>query len=193
MIRARVPPSLEGEQLALVPILDLTKHSRSPNSKINITSSGIAFFGGKSKTASLEVTRAIRKGESISVDFGPGKIDSSILLDQGSIDTSNSRAGYSLSLSLDSNDRNVDDKADILELNGFPGSGCRISFRIGEDASEPVGSDMLAFLRLTNLNGQSFHPHSQLISHIALTSSATLLSPLLLWIISHDHDPSILT
>lgn len=154
MVRSRAIPPFDGDQLALVPLLDLIKHARSPNAKISVASSGNPFFG-KSRNAVIEATRAIRKGEAISTDFGPGKLDSSILIDHGAIDASNSRAGYSLSLSLDPQDRNADDKIDILELNGFPAValGQGLSFRIGTDASSPVGPDMMAFLRLSFLSG----------------------------------------
>ena len=58
------------------------------------------------------------------------------------------QAGYLLTLALPDQDRFFDDKADILEVNGF-GESCQFTLRPGEAPSR----DLLAFLRLINLSG----------------------------------------
>jgi hypothetical protein len=42
---------------------------------------------GRGQSLVVEATRAIRKGEELSMDYGPGKLDSGLLLDYGVLDT----------------------------------------------------------------------------------------------------------
>lgn len=57
--------------------------------------------------------------------------------------------GYSLTLTMSAEDRNVDDKLDILEMSGLQGSQ---SFTLLPGGGQPP-EGMMAFLRLMQLNG----------------------------------------
>ncbi len=43
-------------------------------------------------------------------------MDNEVLLDYGVLDTANAKAGYTLRLSLSAEDKDLDDKADVLEV-----------------------------------------------------------------------------
>ena len=48
--------------------------------------------------------------------FPPRRLDNEVLLDYGVLDTANAKAGYTLRLSLSSEDKDLDDKTDVLEV-----------------------------------------------------------------------------
>lgn len=51
---------------------------------------------GKGKVLAVEATRAVRKGEAISMDYGPDKLDNSVLLDHGVMDARNPKVCQSI-------------------------------------------------------------------------------------------------
>ena len=64
------------------------------------------------------------------------------------------QSGFPLSLEVPEDDRFVDDKLDILDINGFQGSQ---EFML--TTSEEPTVDLLAYLRLINLSGK-LSPHT---------------------------------
>lgn len=60
-------------------------HSRSANAAWKVKSAGLF---GKGQVLAVEATRAVRKGESIVMDYGPDKLDNALLLDHGVLDAS---------------------------------------------------------------------------------------------------------
>ena len=58
------------------------------------------------------------------------------------------QAGFLLPLELPEEDRNFDDKADIVEINGL-----NVSQQFTLSVQEDPSTDLLAYLRLTNLRG----------------------------------------
>jgi hypothetical protein len=44
---------------------------------------------GRSQLLSVEATKALRKGEGLTMDYGPDKLDNTLLLDYGVLDTRN--------------------------------------------------------------------------------------------------------
>ncbi|GAX73313.1 hypothetical protein CEUSTIGMA_g767.t1 [Chlamydomonas eustigma] len=147
MVRSRVHGPLEGESLALVPLADAVLHSRKANVMWQARSSGLF---GRGKAIAVEAVRNIKQGDALAMDYGSDRLDNELLLDYGVLDSANSRAGYSLNLEMSSASAlgNVDDKLDILELNGMSGSA---TFKITPDAQP--GANMLGFLRLMQLKG----------------------------------------
>eukprot|EP00198_Chlamydomonas_reinhardtii_P008531 XP_001697868.1 rubisco large subunit N-methyltransferase [Chlamydomonas reinhardtii] len=142
-VRSRSHPPLEGDKIALAPLVDLVSHRRAANTKLSVRSSGLF---GRGQVAVVEATRAIRKGEALGMDYAPGKLDGPVLLDYGVMDTASPKPGYSLTLTLDESDKFVDDKADIVE-----GAGLRPSMTYSITPDQQPGEEMMAFLRLMNI------------------------------------------
>lgn len=46
-----------------------------------------------SRVLSVEAARPVRKGEAISMDYGPDKLDNTLLLDYGVLDTTGAKVG----------------------------------------------------------------------------------------------------
>ncbi|GBF89663.1 rubisco large subunit N-methyltransferase [Raphidocelis subcapitata] len=144
-VRGRAHAPLDGAAIALVPLADGLPHRRGGNCAWKAKSSGLF---GQGRVLTVEAARAIRKGEELTMDYGPGKLDSSLLVDYGVMDSSWPQGGYSLSLSVPDSDRYRDDKLDVLERNGLAGAGA-FAIKKGEEPSR----EMLGFLRLTQLSG----------------------------------------
>lgn len=130
------------------------------------TSSG----GGGGRVASLEVTsdRDLGPGEALTIDFGPGRTDSQVLLDHGAVDPAAPRPGFVLTLALPRELERTegeasssspsppsppptffDDKLDIAEGAGY---GPTATFVLDPRARAPP-QEMLCYLRLMNLGG----------------------------------------
>ncbi|KAK9846178.1 hypothetical protein WJX84_006625, partial [Apatococcus fuscideae] len=103
---------------------------------------------GSSESLEVQAGRAHRAGETVAMDFGPGKTDSQVALDYGCFDDTTRGAGFLLPLELPEEDRNFDDKADIVEINGLSVSE-QFTLSVQEDPS----TELLAYLRLLNLRG----------------------------------------
>jgi hypothetical protein len=63
-------------------------HKRGGNTVWKVKSSGVF---GRSQVLSVESTKALRKGEALSMDYGPGKLDNTLLLDHGVLDTASAK------------------------------------------------------------------------------------------------------
>ncbi|GLC45357.1 hypothetical protein PLESTB_000313900 [Pleodorina starrii] len=142
-VRSRSHAPLDGAKIALTPLTELVSHRRASNSKLSVRSAGLF---GRGQVLVVEATRPIRKGEALSMDYGPGKLDGPVLLDYGVIDTASPKAGYSLTLTMPDSDRFIDDKLDILESNGL-----RQSMTYNLTPDEQPGAEMMAYLRLMEL------------------------------------------
>ncbi|KAF5833208.1 Rubisco large subunit N-methyltransferase [Dunaliella salina] len=145
-VRARAHPPLEGGSLALVPLADAVSHRRRPNAEWKLKPAGLF---GRAKQLVVEATKPVRKGEEVSIDYAPSKLDNSVLLDYGVLDTTAPQPGYALKLSLPAGDRNLDDKLDIVELRGMGPTQTHV-LTPGGAPSEA----MMGFLRLIQLQGQ---------------------------------------
>ncbi|MEW5304886.1 MAG: hypothetical protein WDW36_007463 [Sanguina aurantia] len=146
-VRSSTHAPLEGEDIALVPLADQVRHARGGNSRYTARSVGLSFLGG-GRTLNVEATRTLRKGEEVTIDYAPEKLDGSVMLDFGVLDAARPRPGYSLVLTMPATDRYYDDKIDILELNGLSASQ---AFTLLPEQQPPL--DMMAFLRLMQLSG----------------------------------------
>ncbi|KXZ52475.1 hypothetical protein GPECTOR_9g519 [Gonium pectorale] len=142
-VRSRSHPPLDGDKIALAPIADLVSHRRSGNTKLVVRSAGLF---GRGQVAVVEATRPIRKGEALSMDFAPDRLDGPVLLDYGAMDAASPKPGYSLTLTMPDSDRFFDDKIDILESNGL-----RQSMTYSLTPDEQPGPEMMAFLRLMQI------------------------------------------
>ncbi|KIZ00282.1 rubisco large subunit N-methyltransferase [Monoraphidium neglectum] len=83
-VRSRTHAPLDGGAIALVPLADQLPHRRAANCVWRAKQQGLF---GRGQSLVVEATRAIRKGEELSMDYGPGKLDSGLLLDYGVLDT----------------------------------------------------------------------------------------------------------
>lgn len=63
-------------------------HKRGGNTVWKVKSSGVF---GRSQVLSVESTKALRKGEALSMDYGPFKLDNTLLLDHGVLDTASAK------------------------------------------------------------------------------------------------------
>ncbi|KAJ9508943.1 hypothetical protein QJQ45_028268 [Haematococcus lacustris] len=155
-VRGRSHAPLEGDALALVPLADSVglicrsaclqvSHRRDGNTRWRVKSSGLF---GRGQQLVVEASRPIKKGEELSMDYAPDKLDNSVLLDFGCLDTTSPKAGYQLSLSLSVSDPLLDDKLDIVETAGLQASQ---SFDL--QPNQPPPEAMLALLRLMQLQG----------------------------------------
>jgi len=150
LVRSRIHAPLDGSsssgQLALVPVADLVQHRSQANSSWKVKSGGL--FGSGGLQLVVEATQAIHKGETVSLNYGPDKLDNTILLDYGVLDSVNPQPGYSLSLSIPEDDRWYDDKVDVLERNGLAASS---AFNLLP--GQPPSEEMMGFMRLMQLSG----------------------------------------
>ena len=132
--------------------------------------------GGGGRVAVLEATsdRDLGEGEALTIDFGPGRTDSQVLLDHGAVDPAAPRPGFVLTLALPREPEEeeeggaeagasmsskpktprppptfFDDKLDIAEMAGL---GATATFVLDPRARAPP-QEMLAYLRLMNLGG----------------------------------------
>eukprot|EP00775_Hariotina_reticulata_P010446 gene10446-10604_t len=145
-VRSRLHSPLDADPVAMVPVADAVPHKRTANAVWKLKAAGLF---GKGKQLTVEATRAVRKGEAIVMDYGPDKLDNTLLLDYGIIDASYLKGGYNLTLTLPEDDRYYADKLDILERNGLSASS---SFTLLRD--QPPPAEMMGLLRLMQLTGQ---------------------------------------
>ena len=123
-LRARcLPPVDVGDEIALVPGLDLVNHSGLVNAVWTRKGGGLgSVFGGKGAGNSM-LFRADSKtvsGTECFVNYGPAKVDSQFLLDFGFCDSFCQRPGYVLGpIEIPDTDVNQFDKKDILDVAGF--------------------------------------------------------------------------
>jgi len=194
---ASTSSSPSEEDVAIIPGIDLVSHSRSPNASLRVSKRGGGgpgggvggvggFLGGLGignnnensangggntgdRIATLEVTsdRDLGQGEALTIDFGPGRTDSQVLLDHGAVDPAAPRPGFVLTLALprepgeeeevqeggESKKRPpptfFEDKLDIAESAGY---GPSATFVLDPRARAPP-QEMLCYLRLMNLGG----------------------------------------
>lgn len=143
-VRGRSRPPLEGEDLALVPLADLVQHSRRGGVVSKLET---GRFGG-GRALKLSAAGQLAGGSALEADLGAERLDNQILLDYGVLDEERPQGGFLLTLALPEDDRNFDDKADILDINGF-----REEWQFALRAGQPPESGLLAFLRLMNCGG----------------------------------------
>lgn len=63
-------------------------HSRDANVAWRPRSSGLF---GRDQALAVEVTRPVKQGEALQMDFGLGKLDNEVLLDYGVLDAANAK------------------------------------------------------------------------------------------------------
>lgn len=71
-------------------------HQRGGAAVWRLKSAGMFGVGGQA--LSVEAARPLRKGEALSMDYGPDKLDSTLLLDYGVIDSSSAKVRLGCSL-----------------------------------------------------------------------------------------------
>lgn len=142
-VRARVHAPLDGADAAIVPGADLAAHARRGGA-LRLGAAGPLGTGGR--VARLEAATDLAPGDPVTLDAGPGRSDSQVLLDYGALDPLSPAPAYSLTLALPPGDRFFDDKVAVAEAAGL---GESATFSLAPDAPPPAAS--LAFLRLMNL------------------------------------------
>ncbi|GMH34132.1 hypothetical protein BSKO_01966 [Bryopsis sp. KO-2023] len=149
-VRARVHPPLDGNDVAMVPMADLVVHSRLANVTWELSSGNLLR---RESSLVLKTTKEIGQGQTLQMDFGPNALDGKIALDYGVVDEFVPTGGYSLTMKIPENDSCLDDKLDILELQGM---GESVTFELVADV--PPAPEFLGFLRLLNCSGDdAFH------------------------------------
>lgn len=159
ILRSRSFAPLTGEELALVPVADLMNHGVGLDDKNPSwlkKSSGAQIWNiGKPSSNALTVRASgnFQPGEEILMQYGSSKSNADLALDYGFVEESRFSGGIerdslALSLEISPEDRFIDDKADILEINGFQ-SSMQFDLPRGEGPSD----EMITFLRLSALSG----------------------------------------
>ncbi|KAG0629937.1 hypothetical protein M758_1G140900 [Ceratodon purpureus] len=162
ILRSRSFAPLTGEELALVPVADLMNHGVGLDDKnpswLKKSSGGQIWNIGKSSSNVLTVRASanFQSGEQILMQYGSAKSNADLALDYGFVEPNTEsqfgggieRDSLALSLEISPEDRFIDDKADILEINGFQ---CSMQFDLprGQGPSD----EMITFLRLSALSG----------------------------------------
>jgi [ribulose-bisphosphate carboxylase]/[fructose-bisphosphate aldolase]-lysine N-methyltransferase len=138
-VRARTRGDLSGDRIALIPLADAVPHRRAPSAVLKVKErraggllGGLLGGGANNNNAanprvlSIEATRPLRKGDAVTVDYGPTKTEGAVLLESGAMDASAEAEaagptlpGYRLSLSIPASDRWADDKRGVLERAGL--------------------------------------------------------------------------
>lgn len=150
VLRARTFHPLVGDDIALVPLLDLAAHE--PDSARWQRRRGV--FGKEGVELAGGYARRAGPGRAVCMRFDDPSANlttSQLLLDYGVVEEAvwqaGRRVGFQLTLSLDEDDPNYDDKLDVLEAEGLGGSA---TFHLSGGAPPDA---MLPFLRLVNLAG----------------------------------------
>eukprot|EP00898_Chlorokybus_atmophyticus_P003486 jgi/Chlat1/4138/Chrsp269S00809 len=151
ILRSRVFPPLDGDNIALVPLVDLANHGETSEEAPQITLKSAGMFA-RSNVVTLTVTSSYKSGEQVLINYGD-KSNTELVLDHGFVTNSTERDRYSLTCEVPENDRFFDDKADICESVEL-GSSIDLQLIRGQEPPE----DLLPFLRLANLSGaDAFH------------------------------------
>ena len=85
---AHVPPPPPHTHTPLQFELPQLPHSRRGNSSWRVKSSGVF---GRGQSCVVEALKPLRKGEALLMDYGPDKLDNTLLLDYGVLDTNNAK------------------------------------------------------------------------------------------------------
>ena len=154
-LRARcLPPRDRGDDIALVPGLDMANHSGLVNSTWTLNGGGLGGlgFGGAGSGPSLlfRADERLSPGAECLVNYGPAKVDSQFALDFGFADAFCQRPGYVLGpIEIPDTDANQFDKQDVLEVAGLlPAPAFTIR------AFEDPPAELRVFSRLLNLKGE---------------------------------------
>ena len=150
VLRARTFHPLVGDDIALVPLLDLVAHE--PTCGRWQRRKGV--FGKESMELAGDYCR---RGRLVSMRFDdpPANLTTSqLLLDYGVVEEDiwqvGQRVGFQLTLSLDDEDPHYDDKLDILEAEGL---GESATFHLSGGVGSAPPEAMIPYLRLINLSG----------------------------------------
>ena len=151
VLRARcLPPRDRGDDVALVPGLDMANHSGLVNSTWTLNGGGLgSVFGGAGSGPSMlfRLDERVAAGAECFVNYGPNKVDSQLALDFGFADAFCLRPGYVLGpIEIPDADVNQFDKQDVLEVAGLLRAP---SFTIR--AFEDPPAELRVFSRLLNL------------------------------------------
>lgn len=161
ILRSRTFAPLTGDDLALVPVADLVNHGMGLSDDIPswIKKKPGQFWNlGKenSHVLALRASATFQYGEQVLMQYGRTKSNAELALDYGFVEREiesqhvggSDRDSLALTLEVSPEDRFVDDKVDILELNGLQ---CSMQFDLPRGQGPP--DVMITFLRLSTLSG----------------------------------------
>ena len=161
ILRSRTFAPLIGDDLALVPIADLVNHGVGLSDDIPSwikKKPGQIWNLGKenSHVLALRASATFQSGEQVLMQYGRTKSNAELALDYGFVEREtesqhvggSDRDSLALTLEVSPEDRFVDDKVDILELNGLQ---CSMQFDLPRGQGPP--DVMITFLRLSTLSG----------------------------------------
>lgn len=133
---------------AMLPLLDLANHAAQPTARVSQREAKAALFGGE-QPASVELVAAadLPAGEAVCLRYG-GATAGELLLDYGFVEP-NPPPVVSLEFEIDEEDRNYDDKCDVLENEA--GLGVAQPWLLSAAAGGEPPAEMLAFLRMRHL------------------------------------------
>ncbi|KAJ6830370.1 putative fructose-bisphosphate aldolase-lysine N-methyltransferase, chloroplastic [Iris pallida] len=147
IIRSRTFSGLRAENLALIPLADLTNHNSSITSDASWEIKAKGLFS-RELIFSLQTPVSVTAGEQVYIQYDLQKSDAELALDYGFIEMRPDRQAYTLTLEIAESDPFHGDKLDIAEMNGL---GETAYFDIVLGSSLP--QFMLPYLRLLALGG----------------------------------------
>ncbi|KAK6931266.1 SET domain [Dillenia turbinata] len=167
ILRSRAFSRLQGQNLVVIPLIDLINHSAGITSEDHIHErTGPAGLFSWDLLFSLRTTVSVTAGEQVKcpkssnasvkmmfikvvfIQYGLKKTNSELALDYGFIESTPHRNAYSLTLEVPCSDPFFRDKLDITKLNGLDET---TDFEIL--LGHPLPPKMLPFLRLIALGG----------------------------------------
>lgn len=153
-LRARcLPPRDSGDEISLIPGLDMANHSGLMNAVWTLNGGGLgSVFGGAGSGNSMlfRTDSKTQTGEECLVNYGPAKVDSQFALDFGFCDAFCARPGYVLGpIAIPETDVNAFDKGDVLEVAGLLQAP---SFTLR--AFEDPPNELRIFARLLNVKDE---------------------------------------
>eukprot|EP00897_Mesotaenium_endlicherianum_P010636 jgi/Mesen1/9600/ME000657S08867 len=166
ILRSRAFPPLIGEDMALVPLLDLANHAsaRVPPKAGPWEKKSAGLFD-RQQVVSMKAGFQHAPGQQVMMEYGAAKSNGQLALDYGLADREkavpssgatagaadledNAREVFQLTLQISDADRFLDDKSDVAELSGLEATNY---FDLQRGQGPP--QTMVTFLRLMALGG----------------------------------------
>ncbi|KAG2707088.1 hypothetical protein I3843_05G119800 [Carya illinoinensis] len=149
ILRSRAFSRLRGQNLVLIPLVDLINHSPSITTEDHAWEiKGAASLFSWDSLFSLRTPVSVKAGEQVMIQYDINKSNADLALDYGFIEPKDDRNGYTLTLEISESDPFFGDKLDIAEANGF-GETAYFDFVF----DRPLPPSMLQYLRLVALGG----------------------------------------
>ncbi|XP_057948040.1 ribulose-1,5 bisphosphate carboxylase/oxygenase large subunit N-methyltransferase, chloroplastic [Malania oleifera] len=148
ILRSRAFSRLHGQNLVLIPLVDLINHGPSITTEDYTWEIKGAGIFSRDLLFSLKNPVPVKAGEQVLIQYDLAKSNAELALDYGFIESQSTRHAFTLTLQIPESDPFFGDKLDIAETNGM---GETAYFDVVLD--HPLPPAMLPYLRLVALGG----------------------------------------